>query len=129
MKKLLAIAPLACVGLIGLSASALADKPTEAVLFHCGCEATDEGTAEAASDLVWHEIIVNYKSNGHRKHLVDDEENCTYQDENYVTQDNYLFRDSNDKQDQNNSSPLNGVDLCEIGVDCPVDGDSCSQDL
>jgi hypothetical protein len=129
MKKLLTIVWLAYVCLIGFTSTAWAVKPTEAVLFHCGCEASDEGTAEATSDLVWHEIIVSSNSNGHRKHMVNDEENCTYVDELSVTTDNYLFRDSNDKQDQANSPPLNGVDACEVGVSCPVDGTSCSQAL
>lgn len=125
MKKLSLAISLACMGLVGVSGNVLADKPTEALLYHCGCEAFDEGDVGATSDLVWKEIIVSSKSKGHRRHLADDEENCTYEDEFYVTQDNFLTRGFNDLQDEGNDPALLGVDTCESGVDCPTAGDSC----
>ena len=125
MKKLTIAVALACTGLVGLSSSAWAEKPTEDLLYHCGCESSGDGTAEATSGLVWHEIIVSSNSKGHRKHLEEDEENCTYVDESQVTQDNFLQRGFNDVQDDGNEPALDGVDTCEDGVDCPTDGDSC----
>ena len=112
MKNLLVVVALVCMCLIGFSGTAWADKPTEAVVYHCGCEVTDDGLVTADADLVWKGLIVSSNSKGHRKHQEDDVETCTFDDDIGPTFDD-ITRGFDDCQDESNDPSLSGVSDCD----------------
>ena len=104
-----------------ISTTAIAGKPEEALIYHCGCSASNEFTVEAGSELRWKLLIVNANSKGHQNHQIGDIENCTYFDQESVEQENQLVRGSNDCEV---GDLLTGVSTCESE---PVAGDTCAQ--
>ena len=84
MKKLSLV--LLSLVLIGFAGIALAGKPTETMIAHCGCNY--DGDA-----MEWQIITVNPNSKGHQNHEVDDTEECWDPTDTYVE---YLDRDYDD---------------------------------
>lgn len=111
--------------LVGISATVVAEKPTEAQIYHCGCVATDENTVDATSDLKWQLLTISTKSKGHRKHEEGDTEDCTYLGVGEVEQPNPLDRASDDCEV---GDFLVGVATCDAdgAPSTPTVGDSCA---
>ena len=61
--------------ILGLSATASADKPTDTELYHCGCN-------DAGTGLEMHLQIVNSNAGGHNNHIIDSVTMCTDEDDN-----------------------------------------------
>lgn len=107
--------------LIGVSATAVATKPTEAQIYHCGCQSHDDGTSSAGADLRWNLITVSPRSRGHRQHEDGDIETCTYLDEFSIEQEVDLERDSDDCEVMGS---VIGVLPCDPA---PVEGAECEK--
>jgi len=114
--------------LLVLATPTLAAKPTEAGIYHCGCVALDEKSAEATAELQWSLLIINSKSRGHRMHQMGDTETCTYLDIDEIEQEIELDRSSRDCEVD---TLLVGVDQCDAGTDfgdvfaTPTPGATC----
>ena len=109
---------------IGVSATAVATKPTEAQIYHCGCQSHDDGTSSAGADLRWNLITVSPRSRGHRKHKYMDIETCTYLDESNIEQEVDLERGFDDCEV---FGSVTGVSACEDPV--PVEGAECEDQI
>jgi len=110
--------------LVGISATAVADKPPKAEVYHCGCVTVDEQTATATAELQWKLLSISTKSKGHRNHEADDLKICMYVDENLAAQSIELERGFDDCEPIGNDLLL-GVGQC--GVVSPVPTDSCEE--
>jgi hypothetical protein len=104
-----------------ISFTAIAAKPTEALIYHCGCEYSEE----AGSELLWGSLIVNSKSRGHRSHEAGDVETCTYVDQNFIEQETELVRGFDDCEE---GDLLTGVATCDTegATQTPIVGESCA---
>jgi len=80
MKNFLSVSTLICLGMLGFSSTALAGKPTETVIAHCGCNYYGEA-------MEWQIITVNPNAKGHLQHVPGPEECLDENDENPVTLD------------------------------------------
>lgn len=107
--------------LASISFNSQADKPVEALIYHCGCVASNEFTEEANTGLLWELLIVNSNSKGHQNHTIGQQKTCTYFDKDSVEQESELVRGFNDCEV---GDFLTGVSTCETE---PVTGESCEQ--
>jgi hypothetical protein len=115
--------------LVCISATALAEKPPKADVWHCGCVAEDEYTANATAHLRWKLLSVKPNATGHENHLYGDVEDCYYYDENSILQFYEKLRDWDDCEDT--GANLMDLGQCDGGDDRPPSdptaGNTCEQ--
>lgn len=109
--------------LVCISTSAVAAKPTEAMIYHCGCVANNEFSEEASADLRWSLLVVHAKSKGHQNHALGDTETCFFEDD-IAQQEVELARGFDDCEVDD---LLEGVATCDTegATQTPVAGESC----
>jgi hypothetical protein len=112
MKNILLVSTLICLGMIGFSSTALAGKPTETLIAHCGCNYYGDA-------MEWQIITVNPNSKGHQNHRVDDTEVCLDENDEDPLE---LDRDFNDCE---LGGQLDGLEACsEVWLQDAPCGDS-----
>jgi len=117
MKNFLFVSTLICLGMVGFSSTALAGKPTETVIAHCGCNYLGDA-------LEWQIITVNPNGKGHLQHNPGPEECLDENDENPVTLDRY-FNDCTIVGVLNTA----GLQLCSTYATQPVQDGPCGDAL
>lgn len=117
MKNFLFVSTLICLGMVGFSSTALAGKPTETIIAHCGCNFFGDA-------LEWQIITVNPNAKGHLQHNPGPEECLDENDENPVTLDR-------DFHDCTIVGTLNTAGLmeCSTYATFPVQDESCGDSL
>jgi len=117
MKNVLFIIALVCLGALGFSSTAMAGKPTETVIAHCGCNYYGDA-------MEWQIITVNPNAKGHLQHIPGPEECLDENDENPVT----LNRDYHDCTIVGTLNTT-GLGVCTNVTPYPVQDESCGEAL